>query len=104
MQKSDILVVIVDDDANFGKSIEEAITRAGYKAQLFRKPDDALSFAQLNSPQLYIIDCMLPKMNGVDLAVKLKESGTGHDAFILMSGIYKDKAFIKKLHQKNQRA
>jgi DNA-binding response OmpR family regulator/tetratricopeptide (TPR) repeat protein len=100
MQKSDILVVIVDDDPNFGKSIEEAVQRAGYRTQLFRKPDEALSFAKLNSAQLYIIDCMLPKMNGVDLAAKLKDSGTGNDAFILMSGIYKDKGFIKNSAKK----
>ncbi len=100
MQKSDILVVIVDDDPSFGKSIEEAVLRAGYKTQLFRKPDDAISFAKLNSAQMYIIDCMLPKMNGVDLAVKLKESGSGADSFILMSGIYKDKAFIKNSSKK----
>lgn len=100
MQKSDILVVVVDDDPTFGKSMEEAISRSGYKVQLFRKPDDVLSFAKLNSPQLYIIDCMLPKMNGVDLAVKLKESGAGNDAFVLISGIYKDKGFIKNATKK----
>lgn len=100
MQKDGIVIVIVDDDATFGNSLKEGVARAGYKAHVFKKPDEALSFSKLNLVNGFIIDCMLPKMNGIDLAIKFKETASENDLFLLMSGIYRDKNFAKSAIKK----
>jgi CheY-like chemotaxis protein/tetratricopeptide (TPR) repeat protein len=99
MQKNEIHILIVDDDQSLGKAMKEAVSRAGFKATHLTKPDEALAFVKLQSIQAAVIDCMLPKMNGQDLAKKIKAE-VGQDLpLILVSGIYKDKNFIRDATQ-----
>jgi DNA-binding response OmpR family regulator/tetratricopeptide (TPR) repeat protein len=99
MLKTEVQILIVDDDNTIGKSLTEAITRAGMKAVHVTKPDDALKFAKLQPVHIAVIDCMLPKMNGRDLAKKMRDEvkqSTGKDLPVfLMSGIYKDRTFAR---------
>lgn len=99
MQKEDLNVLIVEDDQSMGKVLKEAFSRAGYRAQHVIKPDDALSVIKLQTIHVAIIDCMLPKMNGRDLAQKIKAEGAGDCVIFLMSGIYKDKNFAREAMQ-----
>jgi len=103
MQKEDVHILIVDDDATLGKSLSEALTRQGLKATHIAKPDEVLKFIKLQAIQLAIVDCMLPKMNGRDLTKAMRQaykSDTGRDLpVILMSGIYKDRAFAREATQ-----
>lgn len=96
MQKSEIRILIVDDDPVFGATIREALTREGFNVVHVTKPDDALSQLKVHAFQLAIIDCMLPKMNGRDLAVRIEDESSGSIQRILMSGIFRDKNFVKE--------
>lgn len=95
MLKNEIRILIVDDDAVFGATIKEALVREGFNAIHVTKPDDALSQLKVHSVNLAIIDCMLPKMNGRDLAIKMEEESNGLPR-ILMSGIFRDKNFVRE--------
>ena len=99
MQKEELLILIVEDDVSMGKVMSEAITRAGYKAMHVTKPDEALSFIKLQQIHAVVVDCMLPKMNGRDLAKKLREELGTELAIFFVSGIYKDKSFVKEAIQ-----
>lgn len=94
MLKNEIRILIVDDDAVFGATIREALAREGYNAIHVTKPDDALAQLKVHAVSLAIIDCMLPKMNGRDLAIKIEEEAAGCQR-LLMSGIFRDKNFIR---------
>lgn len=96
MLKNEIRILIIDDDAVFGATIREALVREGYNAIHVTKPDDALSQLKVHAFQLAIIDCMLPKMNGRDLAVKIEDESSGGIQRILMSGIFRDKNFVRE--------
>ena len=95
MQKEELLILIVDDDAAMGKVMSEAILRAGYKAVHVAKPDEALSLVKIQQVQAVVVDCMLPKMNGRDLAKKLREEISADLPIFFVSGIYKDKGFVR---------
>ncbi len=99
MQKSDIKILIVDDDPTLGKALAELIKRSGYKALLMSRPDEALASVKLQPVHAAIIDCMLPKMNGRDLALKLREDVSATLPIILMSGIFKDKNYTREATQ-----
>lgn len=96
MQKEDIHILVVDDDATLGKVIRETFVRAGFKSQHVQKPDEALSLLKLQPFHAAIIDCMLPKMNGRQLAKKIREELGPDFPIALMSGIYKDKGFARE--------
>ncbi len=96
MLKNEIKILIVDDDAVYGATLREALAREGFNAVHVTKPDDALNQLKTHAFSLAIIDCMLPKVNGRDLALKIEEETSGNTARILMSGIFKDKTFIRE--------
>lgn len=99
MQKQEIHILIVDDDVTLSKALSLALSKAGYKVSTAQKPDEALSLIKLQPIHLALVDCMLPKMNGRDLAKKIKAEADSDIIIVLMSGIYKDKAFIREAQQ-----
>ncbi|MCM2282221.1 MAG: response regulator [Bdellovibrionaceae bacterium] len=99
MLKEEIKILIVEDDQTLGKAMKEAVARAGYKPILCSRPDEALSAIKLQNVHGAIIDCMLPKMNGRDLAIKLHADVSKDLPVILTSGIFKDKAYAREAIQ-----
>jgi curved DNA-binding protein CbpA/response regulator RpfG family c-di-GMP phosphodiesterase len=99
MQKRDLNILIVDDDQAIGKALREAFVRAGFKSMHVTKPDEAIALVKLHPVHAAIVDCMLPKMNGKDLAKKLKEETHESLPIFLISGIYKDKNFAREALQ-----
>lgn len=93
MKKSDINVLIVDDDKAIGKTLSEAIVRAGYKPLWASRADEALNMVRLKHVHIAVIDCMLPVKNGVQLGEELRKTSFDKGAIVLMSGIFRDKAF-----------
>ena len=93
MQKSDINILIVEDDQSQAQSILQAIQKLGYKGMTAKKVDEATSIAKIKPIHGAIIDCMLPDKNGVDLAIILQDHLVDGAPLFLMSGIYRDKAF-----------
>ncbi len=96
MERSEFNILIVEDDPTLGKAIYEMVKRDGFTPVLVTKPLDAIPQTKMQTIHLAIIDCMLPKMNGRDLAVKLRADSGGDIPVILMSGIYKDKGYIQE--------
>ncbi len=96
MSKEELKVLIVEDDPTLGKALSELVSRMHFKPLLTGKPDEALTLIKLQTVHFAIIDCMLPKMNGRDLALKLREESSSDLPIVLTSGIYKDKAFSRE--------
>jgi len=100
MEKSQIRILIVEDDITLSKALGQAVKSAGYTPIVCTTPVDALSQAKLQEVQLMIVDCLLPKMSGVDLSIKLRQETGTQAPLILTSGIFKDKNFAKDAIQK----
>ena len=96
MERSEFNILIVEDDPTLGKAIYEMVKRDGFNPVLVTKPLDAIPQTKMQTIHMAIVDCMLPKMNGRDLAVKLRADSGGDMPVILMSGIYKDKGYIQE--------
>lgn len=73
----------------------EAFTRAGYQCTWAQSSVAAITAAQRSEFKALLVDCMLPKMNGVDLVEEILKLGMAKPKVFLFSGIFKDKKFIK---------
>lgn len=102
MKKSDILILIVDDDSSMQASLTEFVKKLGYKALAVGRVDEAVNMVKLKPVNMAIIDCMLPKMNGIDLSNEFRQSRFGDNPIILMSGIFRDKSFSAEAIKKTQ--
>lgn len=100
MGYQDFSILIVDDDRSFAESLKEGFVRAGFRCFCVHTPEDALNYTKLQEVHVLIVDCMLPKMNGLELVKKMKENFQGTPHLFLTSGIFKDKQFISSAIQK----
>ena len=73
INNSDFTVLIVDDvDANV-LLLKLLLTKASYKTLTAYNGKDALEIIKKSSPDLVLLDIMMPIMDGYEVAVKLKE-------------------------------
>lgn len=100
MKKSEINVLIVEDDRSSGLVMSESIKRLGFKPFHVTKAEDAIQMVKLKPVQLAIIDVLLPKTSGVDLAIELRKTRFGGSPIIFASGVFKDKSFATEAVKK----
>jgi len=67
----------------------------GFQPVVCPTPAEVLNQFRIQGGHLAIIDCLLPKMPGVELAKKIKAEFGENIPIILSSGVYRDKGFIK---------
>ncbi len=95
MNKNQINILILDDDASSREALKEIVKRAGFKSTLADKAESALNAVRIKPIHAAIVDCMLPKKNGVSLVEELRQSRFGQAPVILVSGIFKDRVFAQ---------
>ncbi len=100
MNKSSINVLIVDDDKAVGEALREIVKRLGFQTTLVHSAPEALNVVKIKPVHLAIIDCMLPKVNGVELAKELRSTRFQKSPILFISGIFRDKGFAADAIQK----
>lgn len=102
MKKSEINILIVDDDDSSRAALAEAVKRAGFRVTEASKVEEALNSVRIKPVHGAIVDCMLPRMNGIQLATELRSSRFGNGPLVFVSGIFKDKAFAQDAIKKTK--
>lgn len=102
MFKSDIRLLLVEDDKVLGDTLREVLESDGFQVEWVRTPKEAVQLVQRLSVHGMIVDVMLPQKSGVDLLKELRGIQDEEVPAFLMSGIYKDKNFIKTALQQSK--
>jgi two-component system response regulator ChvI len=66
-------ITVVDDDDQVASLIQDILEAEGYNVVAYHDPHTALNAIRARSPDLIILDIMMPKMNGVELLRRLRE-------------------------------
>jgi CheY-like chemotaxis protein/tetratricopeptide (TPR) repeat protein len=93
MKKGQINILVIDDDDSSRAAVSEAIKRAGFKVTSVEKVEEALNSIRIKPVHGAVIDCMLPRMNGIQLAEEMRRSRFGNAPIVFISGIFRDKSF-----------
>lgn len=78
-------VLIVDDERWTSDTLATIFTIAGYEARATYSAEEALGIITDWQPALVILDVVLPKMSGIDLAIELASRRTSCQ-ILLFSG------------------
>ena len=76
-------ILVVEDDKNILKGLVDNLEMEGYKTITATDGETALKKAKESSPDLIILDIMIPKMNGFDVCKQLKQKGSTIPIIIL---------------------
>ncbi|MBN2555758.1 MAG: response regulator transcription factor [Anaerolineales bacterium] len=71
MQEAQILVV--DDDEIVAKTIERALRTGGFRVSVVNSGVEALQFARRNTPDLMVLDVLMPGMDGFEVCRQIRE-------------------------------
>jgi signal transduction histidine kinase len=64
------IVLIVDDDPDIRHTLSEALTDAGYRVGTAGDGAEALDLLRSHSPELIILDLMMPRMDGIEFRAR----------------------------------
>jgi two-component system alkaline phosphatase synthesis response regulator PhoP len=79
---SDKKVLVVEDDESMAVALRDGFEYEGYEVTVARDGAAGLKMAKTASPDLIILDVMLPKKSGLDVCKQLR--GEGNDVPIIM--------------------
>jgi CheY-like chemotaxis protein len=65
-------VLVVDDESIIADTLTEILNKNGYEATAAYDGEEAIETALVKPPHLLISDVMLPGMNGVELATRMR--------------------------------
>lgn len=68
-------VLIVEDDESMSVALRDGFVYEGYEVTLAKDGEAGLQLAQRETPDLVLLDVMLPKMTGLDVCRQLRSSG-----------------------------
>jgi len=95
-------ILIVEDEKLISEPLTRVLEKSGYQTKCVRDSNEALRELALKEYDLAILDCMLPKLNGIELAKKIHDTIDSEIKIVLMSGIFKDANFRKEALEKSK--
>jgi two-component system alkaline phosphatase synthesis response regulator PhoP len=73
MKKSDICILLVDDEPDIIEIIRYNLTAEGYKVTTAENGLEAIKAAKKHNPQLIILDVMMPEMDGIETCAQMRK-------------------------------
>jgi DNA-binding NtrC family response regulator len=78
-------ILIVDDELSITETMGVIFTKHGYEVRTANSAEEAIEVIAVWEPEIAILDVMLPRMNGIDLAMVLR-SNRPNCRLVLFSG------------------
>jgi DNA-binding response OmpR family regulator len=87
-------ILVLEDDELFASTVEDFLSDEGFEVDIARDGEECLELNFKKNYDLYLLDINVPKINGLDLLVQLRNSGDNTPSIFLTS--YKDKDTLQQ--------
>jgi DNA-binding response OmpR family regulator len=88
--KNDVKILLAEDDVNLGFVIRDNLEQHGFAVDLCKNGQDGLHHFLENEYQVCILDVMMPKMDGFELATKIRGQNSGIPILFLTAKTLKE--------------
>ncbi len=68
-------ILVVDDEKNFLWIFKQSLSSAGFVVFTAENGESAIQIAQKENPDMILLDIMMPGIDGIETAKKIKELG-----------------------------
>lgn len=79
-----MVILIVEDEADIARLIRLYLEKEGFTCEVCEDGETALRYQQTLQPDLMILDVMLPKLDGLEVCARIRNSPGPKDPYILM--------------------
>ena len=69
-------ILVVDDDPNLLRMLRRGLALAGYSVRAAEDGESALRLMLADEPDVVVLDVMLPELDGLEVARRVRESGS----------------------------
>jgi DNA-binding response OmpR family regulator len=91
-------ILVVDDEVDIRKMLCRLLAKAGYRVLEADRGVQALRLVKEQSPDLIVLDAMLPEVHGFDIARRIKGSRRyGNIPIIMVSAVYRGWRYAEDL-------
>jgi DNA-binding response OmpR family regulator len=91
-------ILVVDDEADIRKMLCRVLAKAGYRVLEADRGVQALRLVKDQSPDLIVLDAMLPEVHGFDIARRIKGSRRyGNIPIVMVSAVYRGWRYAEDL-------
>ena len=78
-------ILVVDDEPTIGEVVCRYLDRAGYETRVALDGNAALEQVERQSPDLVVLDLMLPGIEGLEVMRRIRDRDRNHTAIILLT-------------------
>ena len=79
-------ILVVDDDPDIARFVEVNLRSAGYEVVVAGDGEAALTQASVLRPDLVLLDVMMPRLDGFEVAQRLRKNPQTANTSIMNSG------------------
>jgi FixJ family two-component response regulator len=94
LSKKGLAVYLLDDDSSVLKSTGRLLDSAGWKVEVFTNPMAFLEQAALHSPDIAVIDMLMPEMSGLEVQTRLRSLSPSTRVIVLTA---KDDPSVRRI-------
>ena len=76
-------ILVIEDEVLLAESVKALLKGKGFEVECVYNGEDGLAYAETGVYDLLILDVMMPKMNGYEVAQKLRDSHCGTPILML---------------------
>ena len=77
-------ILIVDDEPNIVAALEYLLQQGGYEVLIARNGDEALDLVEKRTPDLVLLDVMMPRRSGYEVCSRIRERSEWQQIKIIM--------------------
>lgn len=77
-------ILVVEDEPNIVLSLQFLMKKAGFDVRVARDGDEALAAVEVQTPDLILLDVMIPKRDGYDVCQTIRANPAWQDVYIIM--------------------
>lgn len=99
VSSSNKTVLVVDDDASIRELLEFLIKKEGFKVESARDGEEALRKSRQLSPDIILLDLMLPKLGGFEILRELQSDATAGIPIVIITGRFTDRSTSDMMRQ-----
>lgn len=89
-------ILIAEDNDSFRKLVLHTLGRQGYEVKDCSRGDEVMDAYESFSPDLVILDGLMPGRDGFELAREIRGRKSGKDIpIVMLTGVYKEADFHK---------